>query len=153
MEKPIREYESIHEFFTRKLKKGTRLVDQNRYAVVSPVDALLQEIGKVETHHSIIVKGKTYSLEEMLGGVDKVQKYEGGTYMIFYLSPSDYHRIHSPVTGKITEQWTMGTKSYPVNSIGLKYGKSPLAKNYRMITEMESLGGTVAVVKVGSNVY
>ncbi len=44
--------------------------------------------------------------------------------MILYLSPSHYHRIHSPVTGKVVEQWTLGTKSYPVNKYGLKYGKN-----------------------------
>jgi len=150
MEKTIIEYESVHELFTRKLKEDSRMIDANPTSVVSPVDAMIQDDGIIDYHHSITVKGKKYSLSEMLGGSEKVQKYVGGTYLIFYLSPSDYHRIHSPVTGKIKNQWTIGTKSYPVNKFGLKYGKRPLSKNYRMITEIEYQEGTMAIVKVGA---
>ena len=150
MEKPLKEYNTIHELFTRKLQNGARLIDENPLAVVSPVDAILQEYGIIDDHHCVTVKGKDYSITEMLGGTEKVQKYRNGTYMIFYLSPSHYHRIHSPVSGRISNQWSIGSKSYPVNQFGLKYGKSPLAKNYRMITELEYNEGTVAVVKVGA---
>lgn len=150
MEKSIKEYHTIHELFTRKLKKEARLIDPRPFSVVSPVDAIFQEYGKVQSDNCITVKGKKYYISEMLGGDEKVKKYVNGTYMIFYLSPSHYHRIHSPVTGTISNQWIMGTKSYPVNSFGLKYGKRPLSKNYRMITEMEYEGGTVAIVKVGA---
>ena len=150
MEKPLKEYKTIHDLFTRKLQKGARLIDENPLSVISPVDAILQEYGIIDDHHCIKVKGKDYSITEMLGGTEKVQKYRNGTYMIFYLSPSHYHRIHSPVSGRISNQWSIGTKSYPVNHFGLKYGKRPLAKNYRMITELEYNEGTVAVVKVGA---
>ena len=150
MEKPLKEYKTIHDLFTRKLQKGARLIDENPLSVISPVDAILQEYGIIDDHHCIKVKGKDYFITEMLGGTEKVQKYRNGTYMIFYLSPSHYHRIHSPVSGRISNQWSIGTKSYPVNHFGLKYGKRPLAKNYRMITELEYNEGTVAVVKVGA---
>lgn len=150
MEKPLKEYKTIHDLFTRKLQKGARSIDGNPLSVISPVDAILQECGIIDDHHCIKVKGKDYFITEMLGGIEKAQKYRNGTYMIFYLSPSHYHRIHSPVSGRISNQWSIGTKSYPVNHFGLKYGKRPLAKNYRMITELEYNEGTVAVVKVGA---
>ena len=70
-------------------------------SVVSPVDATIEDFGRISLDHSFIVKGKQYSISEMLGSEQKVQKYLNGTYMIFYLSPSDYHRIHSPVTCKV----------------------------------------------------
>ena len=73
-----------------------------------------------------------------------------GTYMILYLSPSHYHRIHSPVKGTIVKQWSLGSKSYPVNKMGLKYGVRTLAKNYRMITEVNTDYGHTAIVKVGA---
>lgn len=150
MEKPLKEYKTIQELFTRKLQNGARLIDENPLSVVSPVDAILQEYGLIDDHHCVKVKGKEYSITEMLGGPEKVQKYIAGTYMVFYLSPCHYHRIHSPVTGKISNQWIIGTKSYPVNHFGLKYGKRPLAKNYRMITELDFNEGCVAMVKVGA---
>ena len=70
--------------------------------------------------------------------------------MILYLSPSHYHRIHSPVTGKIVNNGHLGVKSYPVNKMGLKYGDRTLAKNYRMITEVKYRIWHIAIVKVGA---
>ncbi|MCQ6273601.1 phosphatidylserine decarboxylase [Bacillus sp. V3B] len=150
MEKPIDEYATLHEFFTRKLKKGSRIVYQDSMSVVSPVDATIEEIGTVSSNYTMTVKGKEYTISEILGDDRKVEKYLNGTYMLFYLSPSNYHRIHSPISGKVTEQWVMGTKSYPVNKYGLKYGKKPFSKNYRMVTEMYYNNASIAIVKVGA---
>lgn len=150
MQKGIREYESLHDFFIRRLKPSARVITDDTAAVVSPVDAMLEDIGRIESEHQITVKGKVYSIAEMLGSREAADVYKGGTYMVLYLSPSNYHRIHSPVTGKILKQWSLGARSYPVNSLGLKYGKSTLAKNYRTITEMEYEKGRLAVVKVGA---
>jgi phosphatidylserine decarboxylase len=150
MEKPIHEYPSLHEFFIRNLKEGARKIDQGPDSVVSPVDAVIEDIGEIEAERTIKVKGKVYSIAEMLGDDKAMARYEQGTYMIFYLSPSHYHRIHSPLSGEVTNQWTLGMKSYPVNKTGLKYGKHPLSKNYRKITEIKHLGGMAAVVKVGA---
>ncbi|CAM3816386.1 phosphatidylserine decarboxylase [Mesobacillus zeae] len=150
MEKELNQYGSLHEFFTRRLKTDARAIEAEPLAVVSPVDAVLEDIGPIEPTHEIYVKGKVYSIAEMLGGEEAAMRYAGGTYMVLYLSPSHYHRIHSPVSGKISKQWTLGTRSYPVNRLGLKYGKDTLAKNFRTITEMEHAHGRIVVVKVGA---
>lgn len=151
MEKDLKDYHTLHDFFTRKLKAGARIPDQNPQAVSSPVDAVIEDIGMIEPSHIITVKGKNYSIKEMLGDDRKVEKYSSGHYMIFYLSPSHYHRIHSPVSGKVVDQWTLGGKSYPVNKYGLKYGKDSLSKNYRKITEVKHAGGGfLSIVKVGA---
>jgi phosphatidylserine decarboxylase len=150
MEKTIGEYGTLHEFFTRKLKKGSRIIYPDPVAVVSPVDATIQEIGEVSLDYGFTVKGKHYTISDILGDDRKVEKYLNGTYMIFYLSPSNYHRIHSPISGKVTEQWVKGTKSYPLNKYGLKYGKNPFSQNYRMITEMDYNNTSIAIVKVGA---
>jgi len=150
MEKTIGEYSSLHHFFTRRLKEGARQADDEANSVISPVDAVINDIGLIEPSHQITVKGKEYSIKEMLGSDEKVKKYTDGYYMIFYLSPSHYHRIHSPVSGVVVDQWTLGKKSYPVNKHGLKYGKSTLSKNYRTISEVKYTGGHLAIVKVGA---
>lgn len=150
MEKPIGEYESLHHFFIRNLKEGARKIDQDPLSVVSPVDSVIEEVGEIMTNKTITVKGKVYSISEMLGNDDAMARYEQGTYMIFYLSPSHYHQIHSPVNGEVTNQWTLGLKSYPVNKMGLKYGNYPLSKNYRKITEIRHNAGMATVIKVGA---
>ncbi|MBG9549498.1 phosphatidylserine decarboxylase [Cytobacillus firmus] len=149
MEKKLHEYPTLHEFFIRKLKEGVRVTDESPDSAVSPVDAVIEDIGDIREDRIITVKGKDYSISEMLGA-NKAGKYAGGTYMIFYLSPSHYHRIHSPVTGKVADQWILGLKSFPVNKWGLKYGRETLSKNFRSITEVKHGDSAIAIVKVGA---
>ncbi|MFS0644173.1 phosphatidylserine decarboxylase [Siminovitchia sp. 179-K 8D1 HS] len=146
----IAQYPNLHAFFTRKLKAAVRPVDRRPDIVTSPVDGVLEEVGLIHPTKEIIVKNKTYSVSEMLGSKEKAEKYSGGIFMIIYLSPSHYHRIHSPVNGKVAAVYSRGSRSYPVNRFGLKYGKSALSKNYRVITEMMTDGGSVAMIKVGA---
>lgn len=150
MEKKIKSYASLQDFFVRRLKSGSRQIDLLRNSVVSPVDAIIEEIGVINGTNTFRVKGKEYSIAEMLGQKANYQKYIDGIFVILYLSPSHYHRIHSPISGTITHQWSLGQKSYPVNKLGLKYGKHPLAKNFRKITEVTSDGQHLAIVKVGA---
>lgn len=150
MEQSISNYTTLHDFFIRKLKNEARPIHQEEAAILSPVDAVIEDIGEIHPNAVILVKGKQYSISEMLGSLEKAKPYVDGTYMIFYLSPSHYHRIHSPVTGKVTDQWVLGSKSYPVNKLGLKYGRETLSKNYRSITEINVDGNKIAMVKVGA---
>jgi phosphatidylserine decarboxylase len=150
MEKDLSEFPTLHDLFVRNLKKEARVIDKSKDAVVSPVDAVIEDVGSINETSEILVKGKNYSIEEMLSNNESITKYLNGTYMILYLSPSHYHRIHSPVNGTVTKQWTLGSKSYPVNKLGLKYGVRTLAKNYRVITEVITDYGHVAIVKVGA---
>ncbi|WP_078428879.1 phosphatidylserine decarboxylase [Alkalihalobacterium alkalinitrilicum] len=150
MEKPLHEYKSLHELFTRRLKEGTRPIDLNQHALVSPVDGVLAHVGSLNEQSAFRVKGQDYTLQEMLGSTEKSQVYCGGTFVILYLSPSHYHRIHSPISGRVLERWQLGNKSYPVNRQGLQYGKRPLSKNYRLITEVEVHHKRAAIVKVGA---
>ncbi|WP_050615847.1 phosphatidylserine decarboxylase [Bacillus testis] len=143
-------YKTLHDLFTRTLKPGARMIDEHPDSVVSPVDGVFEDYGIIRSDSKIIVKNKTYSIQEMLGNDSILQKYLGGNYMILYLSPSHYHRIHSPVAGKVLQRWSLGKNSYPVNALGLKYGKEPLSKNFRIITEMRHSKGHMAIVKVGA---
>ncbi|KMY43689.1 phosphatidylserine decarboxylase [Bacillus sp. FJAT-27916] len=150
MDRPLEEYESLHDFFTRKLMEGARPIDQGQASIASPVDAVLEDMGSIANDATFRVKGKLYSIEEMLGGKSEAERYLDGQYMVLYLSPSHYHRIHSPVDGTVIRKQTLGSKSYPVNRYGMTLGKSPLSKNYREITEIEYKGGRLALIKVGA---
>ncbi len=150
MANSLDKYPTLHDLFIRTLKEDARVIDQSVNSVTSPVDAVIEDVGMITETSEMIVKGKTYSIDEMLADKTDSKKYLNGTFMILYLSPSHYHRIHSPVSGTVVRQWTLGSKSYPVNKLGLKYGVRTLAKNYRVITEVETGSGHVAVVKVGA---
>ncbi|MFJ7847310.1 phosphatidylserine decarboxylase [Peribacillus sp. NPDC097206] len=143
-------YTNLHDLFTRQLKQGTRPVTTDSSAVACPVDGVLEDAGEIRTDKKIVLKGKVYSMEEMVGDALFLEKYLGGKYLVLYLSPSHYHRIHAPISGSVIKRWTLGKKSYPVNKWGMKYGKEPLAKNYRTITELQSEEGCITMVKVGA---
>lgn len=150
MEKDLKEYRTLHELFTRKLKEGKRMIHAEAAAVVSPVDGIFADFGPIEESKTFDIKGKRYSIVDMLGNEERASRYASGTYVVIYLSPSHYHRIHSPLSGTVTERFELGGKSYPVNAAGMKYGKEPLSKNYRSVTEVDSEGKRMALVKVGA---
>lgn len=143
-------FETLHDLFTRQLKNGVRPIVEGEQFVSSPVDGVLEDYGSIQADKNIIVKGKTYSIKEMLGKDQILNKYLDGKYIVLYLSPSNYHRIHSPISGEIIHRWTLGEKSYPVNKWGMKYGRAPLSKNYRTITELQHEQFCVAIVKIGA---
>ena len=150
MDKPLQEYTSLQALFTRKLKDKTRSVDYSVNTVVSPVDGVLSSYGKVSEQDTFIVKGQEYNIKTMFGKENKETAFKNGSYFIFYLSPTDYHRIHSPIEGIIKDQWSCGGKSYPVNRLGMKYGNKPLSTNYRLISMVTNSLLKVAVIKVGA---
>ncbi len=150
MSRPADSYGSLHDLFTRRLRNGSRLVDPHPDAVVSPVDGLLSCCDTVVDGYTFTVKGQTYDLQEMMGDAERAKPYCSGHLLIVYLSPRDYHRIHSPITGTIERRWELGLKSHPVNPTGLKWGKRPLSRNHRVITEFAERGRRVALVMVGA---
>lgn len=149
-EKHVREYASLNEFFSRRLKPGLRPVDQAADTVVSPVDSLITGIGPIRSGQMLQVKGQDYTVEELLNRSPRAVSYNNGFYMVLYLSPTDYHRIHSPVSGAILEKEHVPGKVYPVNDFGLKHMRRVLSRNERLVTYIRHDFGEVAVVKVGA---
>ena len=151
MRYPLSSYTSLQSLFTRQLKPGVRIIDNHPSSAVSPVDGIINDYGTIKDGRSLSVKGQQLSISELLGEESYAANYNNGSYLVIYLSPHHYHRIHSPVNGKIKDNRTLGGKSFPVNDFGLKYGTRPLSTNFRKITEMETINKhKCAVIKVGA---
>lgn len=149
-ERPVGDYQSLNDFFTRRLKPGIRPVDQGADVLVSPVDSLITGIGPIEEGLMLQVKGQDYTVEELLNRSPRTVSYTNGFFMVLYLSPTDYHRIHSPVDGKILEKEHIPGKVYPVNEFGLVHMRRVLSRNERLVTYVQHEYGELAVVKVGA---
>lgn len=149
MARPLAEYKHLHDLFIRTLKEGVRPIDNHPDVLISPVDGIVAEVSELKEETMFTVKGQRYSLSEMLGEKE-AERYREGMVIILYLSPSHYHRIHCPIDSEVERQWTLGNRSYPVNHLGLRYGKRPLSRNYRVITELSHHGRSLALVKVGA---
>lgn len=149
-EKKLEEYTSINDFFTRRLKPGQRPIDLSLNALVSPVDAKITACGKIEAGLLLQVKGQDYTLDELLNGSPRTSQYLHGYFWVLYLSPTDYHRIHSPCEGEIVESEHIPGRVYPVNEFGLTSMKRVLSRNERLVTYIRHEIGEAAVVKVGA---
>lgn len=154
-EKPLHEYKTLNEFFTRRLVAGARTIDRSEGVVVSPVDAVITGIGPITDDGTMLaVKGQDYTVREMLNDDERIATYAGGSYLVLYLSPQDYHRIHAPISGQIIKREHIPGKVYPVNEFGLRQMKRVLSRNERLNTFIRVSDGDapsdIAVVKVAA---
>lgn len=149
-EKELRHYSTLNEFFTRRLKPGARPIDSDENALVSPVDAMITGCGPIQQGTILNVKGQDYTIEELLNRSPRMESYKNGYFMVLYLSPTDYHRIHTPIAGTIVEREHIAGKVYPVNEFGLTQMRRVLSRNERLITYMRHRSAETAIVKVGA---
>jgi len=145
--RPWQEYPSIGHFFIRDLREGLRPIESD---VVSPVDGTLRSFGIIEGGRLVQVKGKDYALARFLGDDAEAKRFESGVFFNFYLSPQDYHHVHSPVSGSIVHSVHIPGKLWPVNDWSMENVAELFAVNERVITSMECALGRVAVVMIGA---
>jgi phosphatidylserine decarboxylase len=141
-------YPSLGEFFIRKLKNGLRPLG-NTWAV-HPADSVVTQAGRIQDGKLIQAKGKTYTLEAFTRDPKALQKYNNGTFLTYYLCPTDYHRVHSPVTGEIKRAIHIPGALWPVNSWSTENIHELFSINERVIVEIQTDRGPVAAVFVGA---
>jgi phosphatidylserine decarboxylase len=146
----IEDYRSLNDFFTRRLKPGRRPIDSSPDSLVSPVDARITGCGVIKDGLMLEIKGQDYTVDELLGGSPRISQYLHGYFWVLYLSPTDYHRIHSPCDGDIVESEHIPGRVYPVNEFGLTSMRRVLSRNERLVTYIRNEVGETAVVKVGA---
>jgi phosphatidylserine decarboxylase len=142
-------FKNFDMFFTRKLKKGVHEIDKSKKSVISPVDGRIQEYGEIKGNSILQAKGIDYSLEELIPS-DTAREFSDGSFMTIYLSPSDYHRIHSPVNGSIKGYYNIPGKLYTVQEYMVKGYKGLYSINERLISYIQTDNGLVAVCKIGA---
>jgi len=143
---PLHEYPSIGHFFIRELREGLRPIESD---FVSPVDGTLRNFGVVTNGRLEQIKGKTYTLARFLGD-ENASRYENGIFFNLYLSPQDYHHIHSPIGGQIARSVHIPGKLWPVNDWSLANVDELFSINERVVTYIDSHLGRVAVVMIGA---
>jgi phosphatidylserine decarboxylase len=142
-------YSSFDEFFTRRLKTGARPIADA--AVVSPADGRLEQVGPVQLDGGIRVKATSYRAGELIGDEDEALRYANGSFAVIYLSPGDYHRVHSPVAGQLVLVRSLPGDLYPVNSIGERHIPNLFVRNQRVALVIDTpRAGRVTVVMVGA---
>ncbi len=145
-EKPLEDYAGFDEFFTRRLKPGARPIADDPNAVVSPADGVVVECGLATEGQLIQAKGTLFSLAELLGDAQAAARLNGGAYMITYLSPKDYHRVHSPVAGRVVGWRHMPGELFSVSAKSVACEPGLFVRNERLVTLIEMDGGGLCAV-------
>jgi len=157
IEKDLSEFKTITEFFTRTLKPGVRPLAEGENVLLCPVDGAMSQSGRIQEGTLIQAKGSTYTAAELLDNAEASKRFHNGSFMTIYLSPRDYHRMHTPLAGSISSYHYVPGALLPVNPPSVAYFKGLFARNERLISYIdypvpgeEGKTKQVAFVKVGA---
>ncbi|HVC30994.1 MAG TPA: archaetidylserine decarboxylase [Steroidobacteraceae bacterium] len=146
-----RDYPSFNAFFTRSLRPGSRPIDPDPAALVSPVDGTVSQIGQLEGSTLLQAKGHRYSLEALLGGACAwAERFAGGSFATLYLAPYNYHRIHMPGAAALRAAWFVPGKLFSVNSVTAAAVPGLFARNERVVCAFEEGPFAFALALVGA---
>lgn len=146
---PLDIYPSFSAFFVRRLVEGARPVASGPGDLPSPVDGTVQTVGTIEQGQVLQAKGRSYGVEELLGGVGAGIDLEGGSAWTLYLGPKDYHRIHAPEDCRVSEARWIGGARYSVDPKVL-LRRQVLNVNERCVLRLETGRGPLLLVLVGA---
>ena len=144
-------YASFNEFFTRALREGTRPVDADPRAIVSPVDGTVSEAGAINTDRLLQAKGHEYTLRALLAGNGAWERtFAGGSFATIYLAPYNYHRIHMPLAGELRESFYVPGRLFSVNRTTAQLVPGLFSRNERVFCGFDSDGTPFGVILVGA---
>ncbi|WP_045857393.1 archaetidylserine decarboxylase [Teredinibacter purpureus] len=145
------EYKSFNAFFCRALKPEARPLEEEENALLCPADGAISQAGTINGNTIFQAKGKSFSTTALLGGDETLaKKFENGQYCTVYLSPKDYHRVHMPISGTLTDMIHVPGALFSVNPTTVNNVDNLFARNERVVSIFETDVGPVAVVLVGA---
>lgn len=144
------QYKSFNEFFTRALKQGVRQIDSDSRSIVSPADGAISQIGQITDGEVFQAKGQSFSVEQLVGDPQLAAPFKQGQFATVYLSPRDYHRVHMPFAGTLTETLYVPGELFSVNQVTAENVPNLFARNERMVCLFDTEIGRMAVVLVGA---
>ena len=144
-EKPVADYASFNDFFTRRLKPDARPAGDG---VVSPADGRLMLYLAADADKPFPLKGAVRSLRTVFA-----DDAPGGLYdiAVVRLAPVDYHRFHFPCACRTPDPVrVIPGKYHSVNPIALLRYPDVYADNERQIVACDADFGRFWLVDVGA---
>lgn len=144
-------YPTLNSLFTRALRSDARSIASAPGQICSPVDGTVSQLGKIEGERIFQAKGYDYSLQELLGGSPELAaQFQGGQFATLYLSPRDYHRIHMPLSGTLTQTIHVPGRLFSVSPTCISVIPRLFARNERVIALFDTEAGPMAMILVGA---
>jgi phosphatidylserine decarboxylase len=145
------DFATFNDFFIRELEEGSRPVDADPRAIVSPADGTLSQAGAVHGNRILQAKGIDYTLEDLLAAdIDLAREFDGGAFATIYLAPYNYHRVHAPVDGELVRAHYVPGDLFSVNSSTAAHVPRLFSRNERLNLHFRTAFGPLVVVLVGA---
>ena len=111
-----RDFRSMHDCFTRRLREGARPPDPRAAVLASPSDGIVGGCGAIDRQTLLQAKGSTYGLVDLLAGDGELaDSFEGGAYVTLRLTSAMYHRFHSPHDCQVSRVTYVAGDAFNVN--------------------------------------
>jgi len=107
---PYHGFASWDDFFTRKLRPGARPVAQedDDSVIVNCCESAPYKLAHhVKMQDKFWIKAEPYSLHDLMASDPLAEYFHGGTVYQAFLSAFNYHRWHSPVSGRVIKAYTV----------------------------------------------
>jgi phosphatidylserine decarboxylase precursor len=133
-------YSTFEDFFVRKHAPGTRPIAEK----ANPNKAVVVADSRVVTYDSVAeskqlwIKGTDFNITNLVMDTNLGAKFDDGAVASFRLSPQDYHRYHSPVSGTVKEFRSLPGDYYQVDPIALRSQVNILTSNARDYVVIDS---------------
>ena len=144
-------FKNFNQFFYRKLTKDSRPLPQDVNAAIFPADGRHFGFQNLSLAKRVFVKGQKFNLEQLFNSKKLALPYIGGSLVLSRLCPTDYHRFHFPVSGKMEKIRLINGSLNSVNPIALRQNLAIFWQNKRYLTFIENdQFGKVAMFLVGA---
>jgi len=142
------EYNSFNDFFTRKRKTDFINIDTNTDSLISPADSKLL-VYKITDDLKVLIKGSTYTVNELVSDKTDVSDFDGGLCLVFRLCMDDYHRYCFIDSGKLLNRLYIKGKLHTVSSISKDY--KIYKENSRVVNILDTEHfGQIIQIEVGA---
>jgi phosphatidylserine decarboxylase len=143
-------YPSFNAFFTRALKPGARIPDADPRTLLMPSDGRISQLGTIEDGRIFQAKGQHFTAAEILGSSEAAAPFADGVFFNVYLAPRDYHRVHMPWSGTLTDTLHIPGRLFSVSPATAQAVPRLFARNERLVCRFDTDFGPMAVVMVGA---
>ncbi len=146
----LENYASFNAFFTRALKPGARSADADPSSLLMPADGKMSQIGRIQEGRIFQAKGQEFTAAELLGDAAAAAPFADGWFANIYLSPRDYHRVHMPWSGTLTETLHVPGRLFSVAPWAVRKIPRLFARNERLVCHFDTDAGPMCMVMVGA---
>lgn len=144
-------YPSLNALFTRALRSDARPIANESFTLISPADGILSEFGTLHGDQLMQAKGYHYSLQKLFAEHAQLSDpFIDGGFATIYLSPRDYHRLHMPITGKLTDMIYIPGRLFSVSPMTTRNIPEIFTRNERLVCVFDTEIGKIALVLVGA---